>query len=96
MQTVNILALQPMSSETSWNGDPIGYQVWYVKVDSRRTGPVSDDSYHVIGVTYPQTRIVLSNLASYSLFEVKVATVNSIGRGPFSSPTDVFVGDASK
>ena len=41
------------------------------------------DSYHF---TTTETRITLNDMVSYTEYNISVAAINLIGRGPFSDP----------
>ncbi len=77
----------------SWNGDPLGYQIWY-----GRLAQIQQDSenYQQLTVTYPTTNVELTNLLHDNYYEVKVNAFNGKGHGPFSTPVDIYVGEAGK
>ena len=80
--------------DASWNGQPVGYQVWYAPLQYVLTG--SDANYQQQTVMFTHTRILLSNLALHQDYEVKVAALGVMGLGPFTQPYDIYVGEAGK
>lgn len=77
----------------SWNGDPLGYMVYYERHSKIQQDP---QDYQQVTVTYPTTNVELTNLLIDNYYEVKVNAFNGKGHGPFSIPVDVFVGEAGK
>lgn len=76
---------------SSWNGDLLGYKVWYrplVYNSTVETPPQPAD----IGWTLGEMELV--NLQKGQLYEVKVGAFNARGHGPLSTPIDVYVGEA--
>lgn len=84
--------MQPPSEE-SWNGNQLGYQVWYSQL-----AQIQQDmnNYQQVTVAYPTTSVELTNLMQNLYYEIKVNAFNNKGHGPFSRPFDVFVGEAGK
>ena len=79
---------------SSWNSDPIGYQVWYAPLQLQKER--TDINYHRETVFYPDTHIHLNKLMKGFSYELKVAAYGTYGLGPFTVPYDIFVGEAGK
>ncbi len=86
------MSLQPPPS-VSWNGDPLGYQVYYGRLSQIQQ---DEENYHKVTVTYPTTNVALTDLDIKNYYEVKVRSFNGKGHGPFSIPVDVYVGEAGR
>ena len=86
----------------SWNGDLLGYQVWYNQLQSshttrtRRTRDTESNGYEPVTVTFPITQVELTNLVADVYYEFQVNAFNGKGHGPLSAPVDVYVGEAGK
>ena len=73
---------------STWNGNILGYLVQY-----RKQGMVDFQDKSLL---YPEHTMELSNLEKYVEYEVQVVAFNSIGNGPHSIPTSVYVGVAGQ
>lgn len=51
-------------------------------------------SYNEISVQYPKKELILDDLVKYVNYEVKIIAFNSIGNGPPSTISSVYVGEA--
>ena len=85
---------QPLAA-LEWNGDRLGYEVWYRQL-AGHVSSMPGATYSPVQVTYPLTSIELTNLMADVYYEVKVNAFNGRGHGPFTRPVDVYVGEAGK
>ena len=72
---------------STWNGAIRGYLVQYRKTDMT--------SYQEKSVPYSTHDYTLKDLVKYVNYEVKIIAFNSIGDGPASTITSVYVGEAA-
>ena len=84
--------LQP-PSRASQNGELLGYKVWYGKL-SYNNSEVTEAEYGDIGWTMHEMELI--TLIRGQLYEVKVNAFNARGHGPYSTPVDVYVGEAGQ
>lgn len=79
--------LQPPDPET-WNGEPRGYYVLYRQAD------LPNFSEKKLNVTDQEA--ILDDLFQFVNYEVRVLAYNDKGRGPASTPANIYVGEAGE
>ncbi|OWF40124.1 protein sidekick-like [Mizuhopecten yessoensis] len=71
----------------TWNGVLLGYIIQYKQVDM--------NSYAETQVDYRQHTVTLDQLTKDVNYEIRIIAFNSMGNGPPSTPTIVYVGEAA-
>ena len=71
----------------SWNGDPLGYQIWY---GIRELVEQDEIYYEQVTVNYRFSQVLLSDLQQNTSYVIKMRAYNFLGNGPFSDTMDTF------